>query len=107
MNFNEYQKEAFSFASTEAKNNPLLNGVLGISGEGGECADLIKKNLFQGHDLDKDKLAKELGDVLWYIAEVATGLGLSLEEIAKMNIDKLKNRYPNGFSSQNSINRKD
>jgi NTP pyrophosphatase (non-canonical NTP hydrolase) len=67
--------------------------------------DLVKKHLFQGHELDKKKLADELGDVCWYIATMAKGLGYSLEEIMKMNIEKLFKRYPNGFESERSINR--
>lgn len=83
----------------------LLNGALGLTGESGEVADLIKKYLFHGHDLDKDELVKELGDVCWYVALLCHAIGVSLEEIMSRNIEKLKKRYPEGFSSEASINR--
>lgn len=106
MNFNEYQKLANTTANKEnTTKEALVNVGLGLTGEAGEVADLIKKNLCHGHDLDKEKLHKELGDVLWYLAYAAETLGTSLEEIAKMNIDKLKKRYPEGFSTDASVNR--
>ena len=95
MSPNEYQKLALRTASKEAMENPTLNGVLGLGGESGECLDLVKKHLFQGHDLDKAKMAKELGDVAWY-----------LEDILRMNIEKLRARYPDGFDADHSLHRK-
>lgn len=67
---------------------------LGIAGEAGEVADLIKKHLGHGHDLDWDKLREELGDVLWYVACLADRLGFKLAEVAAANVEKLKRRYP-------------
>lgn len=84
----------------------LLNGALGITGEAGEVADLIKKHVFHGHDLDRGEIVKELGDVCWYVALLATSIGVGLDEILDRNIEKLKRRYPEGFSSEASINRK-
>ena len=81
--------------------------ALGLAGESGEVADLIKKHIAHGHDLDLDKLKKELGDVLWYIAGIAHLHGMTLSEVAIANIDKLLKRYPDGFSHEASINRKD
>ncbi len=108
LSFNEYQERANELMSEEAKKEPLLNGVLGLTGEAGECADLYKKYLFQGHPFDKEKMVKELGDVLWYIAEVCKGLGVSLEEVAKTNLDKLYQRYHgHTFSASGSIHRDD
>ena len=103
MTINEYQKEALRTAG-EAH---ILNGVLGLCGESGECADLVKKWLFQGHELDEAHLAKELGDVAWYLAVSAHAIGYDLETIMQMNVDKLRNRYPEGFSSDLSQNRKE
>jgi NTP pyrophosphatase (non-canonical NTP hydrolase) len=80
---------------------------MGLNGEAGECIDLLKKHLFQGHKLDKDKLTEELGDVLWYCAELACGLSVTLEEVAQRNIEKLKKRYPEGFDAERSINREE
>lgn len=83
----------------------LLNYGLGISGEAGEVADLIKKQYFHGHRGDEQDLAKELGDVLWYVSQIARHAGVSLSEIAQGNIDKLQKRYPEGFSEHASVNR--
>ena len=83
----------------------LINGVMGLCGESGEAIDIVKKHLAHGHELDKAKLAKELGDIAWYLAETASAIGYSLEEICQINIDKLKKRYPEGFSADNSIRR--
>ena len=84
----------------------LLNGVLGLAGESGECDDMVKKHLFQGHPLDTEHLAKELGDVAWYLAIAAAGIGYDLDTIFQMNVDKLLARYPNGFEAERSLNRK-
>lgn len=68
-------------------------------------ADLLKKHVFHGYELDRDKLAKELGDVMWYVATIVTTANLSLEDIAEKNIEKLRKRYPNGFKTEDSVNR--
>ena len=78
---------------------------MGLNGEAGECIDVLKKHDFQGHVLATDKILDELGDVLWYVAEAAIGINVSLEEIAQHNIAKLRARYPAGFSAERSINR--
>lgn len=85
----------------------LINGVMGLCGESGEAIDIVKKHISQGHELDKEKLVKELGDIAWYLAETAYALGVDLEEVLELNIQKLKNRYPDGFSAESSINRKE
>lgn len=106
MNLNEYQQLAQRTCNiTNTPNEKIENGILGMCGEAGECSDLFKKYRFQGHELDCEKLAEEVGDVLWYIAETASGLGLSLEEIATRNIAKLRARYPEGFDPERSIHR--
>lgn len=71
-----------------------------------QALDIVKKWLAQGRELDKDYLAKEFGDIAWYLAEAATALDLSLEDILQANLDKLKKRYPQGFDKNNSIHRK-
>lgn len=83
----------------------LLNGALGLTGEAGEVSDMIKKNIFHGHELDREALVKELGDVCWYVALLCEAIDVSLEEVLTKNIDKLKARYPEGFSESASINR--
>ncbi|MBQ8175837.1 MAG: nucleoside triphosphate pyrophosphohydrolase family protein [Oscillospiraceae bacterium] len=108
MTINEYQKLAMVTLNPELdKKDVLINGVMGLCGESGETIDIVKKHLAQGHELDKEKLAKELGDVAWYLAETATAIGYDLEDIFQMNIDKLKKRYPEGFSVEKSVNRDD
>ena len=109
MTMNDYQKAAMRTASGVNYENygAIMNAALGICGEGGEVADLVKKAAFQGHDLDASHVAKELGDCLWYIAVGANALGYSLDEIAQMNVDKLKARYPDGFDAERSQHRKE
>ncbi|MBQ4550292.1 MAG: GNAT family N-acetyltransferase [Oscillospiraceae bacterium] len=103
---NEYQKKAMTTLNPAlSKQDVLLNGVMGLCGEAGECIDLVKKHLHQGHPLDSEKLAKELGDVAWYLAETAWALDISLEDILRGNLDKLKKRYPQGFDAEKSVNR--
>lgn len=106
----EYQTEALRTAA--GMNHPnndeiLLNGVMGLCGESGECVDMIKKYRFQGHELDKAHLAKELGDVAWYLAVTAHAIGYDLETVLQMNVDKLRNRYPNGFEKERSLHRQE
>lgn len=108
MQINEYQKEALRTASGMNKEIPMIvNGVLGLCGESGECADMVKKHLFQGHELDTEHMAKELGDVAWYIAVSAHAIGYDLETILQMNVDKLRKRYPDGFETDKSLHRKE
>ncbi len=101
---NEYQRLAMRTANPDCRN--LSNVGLGITGESGEVADMIKKHLHHGHELDKEHLKKELGDVLWYVALGCTVAGFSMTEVMQLNIDKLKARYPEGFSEERSKHRK-
>ena len=106
MKINEYQKLAMTTLNPKLDDKEILiNGVMGLCGESGEAIDIVKKHLAQGHELDKEHLANELGDIAWYLAETATAIGYDLEDILQMNIDKLKKRYPNGFTTNDSINR--
>ena len=106
MTINEYQKLAMTTLNPElSQKDVLINGVMGLCGESGEAIDIVKKWLAQGHELDKEKLAKELGDICWYLAETATALDLSLEDIMASNIEKLRKRYPQGFDANRSVNR--
>ena len=107
MDANEYQRLAMTTLNPNLdKKDILINSVMGLCGESGEAIDIVKKWLAQGHTLDKEKLAKELGDIAWYLAEAATALELDLSEILSANIEKLKLRYPEGFDSERSVNRK-
>ncbi len=107
MTINEYQKLAMTTLNPAlSEKEVLLNGVMGLCGESGEAIDLVKKWMMQGHALDKAHLAKELGDIAWYLAETATAIGYDLETILQANIDKLKARYPDGFTADRSMHRK-
>ena len=106
MDINEYQKEAMTLLNPEIpQREVLLNALMGLCGESGEAIDLMKKHLFQGHELDREKLIKELGDVAWYLAEAATGLDIDLSEVLQRNLDKLHARYPKGFDTERSQRR--
>lgn len=104
MTINEYQTAALRTAQTDklSASDLLLNSALGLCGESGEVADLVKKHLFQGHDLDLNHVAKELGDISWYLAVGAYAIGLDLESIFRINKEKLEARYPDGFSADRS-----
>lgn len=106
MDVNEYQKLAMTTLNPALnKRDVLINSVMGLCGESGEAIDIVKKWMAQGHELDRERLAKELGDIAWYLAEAATALDLSLDDILQANIDKLKKRYPEGFDETRSIDR--
>ena len=103
---NDYQRQAMALLNPAlSRKDVLINGVMGLCGESGEAIDLVKKHLHQGHPLEKEKLAKELGDIAWYLAETAYALDFSLETILQSNLEKLKNRYPEGFDTNRSMNR--
>ncbi len=106
MTVNEYQKLAMKTLNPElSKKDVLLNGVMGLCGESGEAIDIVKKWLMHGHELDREHLVKELGDIAWYLAETATALDVELEDVMQRNIEKLKKRYPDGFDTERSKNR--
>ena len=77
----------------------MVNGCFGLAGESGEVLDIVKKWIFHEKGLDIDHLKKELGDVMWYVAMICESAGFALDELMKMNIDKLKARYPHGFDT--------
>lgn len=118
MTINEFQRECMRTANEMNTKCPItiiingvtvdalmVNGLIGLNGEAGEAIDILKKHLFHGHELDIEHLAKELGDVAWYLAVTAKAIGYDLETIFQMNIDKLKARYPDGFSTEKSLHR--
>ena len=134
MTANEYQKEALKYlipkelyaqrvpdsvlalyAALGAITNPnesissvkLLEGTMGLVGEAGEIDEIMKKALFQGHQLDREHIALELGDTAWYLALAANAIGYDLETILKKNLEKIKERYPEGFEYIKSINRRE
>lgn len=107
MTANDYQRLAMKTLNPKLnRKDMLINGVMGLCGESGEAIDIVKKWLAQGHELDREALAKELGDIAWYLAETAYALEVPLEEILRANLEKLAKRYPEGFSFERSIERK-
>lgn len=106
LSANDYQRMAMrTNDETMSEFDMLRNAVYGMNGEAGEIIDLLKKHEFQGHDLDREELIEECGDILWYCALFATALGEDLQTIMERNIEKLKDRYPEGFDKARSINR--
>jgi len=109
----EYQKAATrtllskpDFQITDEQVMLVWNGM-GLAGEAGEVAELIKKGVFHQRGIDKEELRRELGDVLWYVAALCEGAGLDLAEVMESNIEKLKLRYPQGYSADDSRARAD
>jgi len=112
MNLNEYQNlskrtmPVIEDVTDEAEVGTVrVNYALGVAGEAGEVADLVKKEAFHGHETNLDEIRKELGDVMHYVSGLATLYGLKLEDVAQGNIDKLRKRYPDGFSEKASRER--
>ena len=111
MNANEYQQLAKRTLLTKPdrtysdQETMLVWNAIGLAGEAGEVAELVKKGVFHNHSVDVNNITKELGDVMWYVAGIASTLGLNLDDIMEKNIAKLKARYPNGYSSAESVNR--
>lgn len=108
MIMHEYQELAMRTSRKElSPDEHLMNAMLGLAGETGECCDLVKKGFFQdGRDI-RDKLFDELSDVMWYIAEAATAMGWDMGDIAEHNIEKLMRRYPEGFDADRSLHREE
>ena len=107
LTLNDYQRMARRTAGSERNYEKREEALFGLAGEVGEMCDHYKKFKHQGHDLDYDHMAEEAGDVLWYLAEIADALGLTLEDIARRNIEKLRKRYPDGFDPDRSRNREE
>ena len=108
MNGKEYQKLAMRTCSIpyDDKNGRLHHAVFGLASEAGEVSGSMQK-VFQGHEFDKEHMKKELGDCLWMIAEACEALDFDMDDVMQLNIDKLKARYPQGFTAENSLHRKE
>ena len=106
LTLDEYQELAARTAGAGGDGDRrLIISALGLAGEAGEFANMVKKLTAHGHKISPEILADELGDVLWYVAEAATTCGLSLGDLAQQNVEKLRQRYPEGFSEERSRNR--
>lgn len=106
MSPNEYQQLAMRTCSipNEQKRDMLMHAVLGLASEAGEVAGIFQKK-YQGHPVDPEHLEKELGDCLWMIAEACTALDWNMEDVMRLNIEKLRARYPDGFDADHSLHR--
>lgn len=108
MTLNEYQEQALRTKNPElSEKEQIINCVMGLNGETGEITDVVKKWLYQGHPLDKKKLVYEMGDLMWYLGNLAKALGVDLDEVGEFNIEKLKLRYPQGFDAEHSMHRRE
>ena len=101
MVFSEYQAAAARTAarSGDDRTDAMISAI-GLCGEAGEVAEIVKKHLGHGKRLDLVSLSYELGDVLWYVADIATRFNLDLGQIAAQNVAKLRERYPAGFTPE-------
>lgn len=107
MTGNEYQKQAARTINRQLSSMEVtFHALHGMAAEIGEIHSLYQKT-YQGHEMDEEHEKKELGDMLWFIAEYCTAKGWELEEIMQMNIDKLKARFPDGFDPERSLHRKE
>lgn len=106
MDFNEYQRQARRTTNCKlSAKESLSNFGLGLAGEAGETIEQIKKYVYHGHELDRDKIKNELGDILWYLSNIADTLCITLGTVAMFNIEKLQRRYPEGFDPKRSQDR--
>ena len=106
MEIREFQRVSTRTLNKElSKEKQVSNMIFGANGELGEVTDILKKHLYQGHRINKQHLAEEIGDTLFYIVNLCTVYGLDVEDILQVNVDKLKKRFPNGFEADRSINR--
>ena len=111
MTFDDYQREAARTGGSDLlpdnKEKGLNCAAMGLAGEAGEVCDLVKKWQHHRAPRDVEKLRKELGDVLWYVAHACNVMGWTMEEIAALNVKKLRARYPDGFNTADSIAKRD
>jgi len=110
MNFNDYQilaRRTSKFKLGESIRENVLMAALGLSGEVGELNDNIKKMFYHQHPTSRIDIEAELGDILWYLSEMAYAFNFNLQDIASNNIRKLERRYPSGFSVEDSLDRKE
>ena len=106
MEIREFQKLSTRTLNMELSKEQLIsNMIFGANGELGEVTDILKKDLFHSHKLDQGHLAEEIGDVMFYLVNLATIFNFNMEDILQANVDKLKKRYPDGFDIDRSINR--
>ena len=103
----EYQRMSKRTLPSEGvtRRDLLANMSMGLAGESGEVVDLLKKHLYQDHDLDVAKVSEEVGDLMWYVANLCNVMNIDMGDCMEANVDKLRRRYPNGFDAERSINK--
>ena len=110
MDADTYQRLAMRTAGDVAATplrEALIIAALGVTGEAGEVAEVVKKYVAQGHTLDRERLLLEAGDVAWYLARLCAALDVPMSVMLERNIAKLEKRYPLGFSTEASVNREE
>lgn len=106
MSFEEYQRQAYSTIKPhDSEDMEKVDWALGLAGETGEVVELIKHNIMHKEPIDKAKLAKELGDICWYIAALCEVYGIKMDIVAELNIAKLAHRHNGGYSKEGSADR--
>jgi NTP pyrophosphatase (non-canonical NTP hydrolase) len=109
--YNSFAARLYELGEQQFPTERLLTAAVGMSAEAGEFTEIVKKIVFQGKPVNEENLfhlKRELGDIMWYVAQACMGLGVDLDEVIEMNIDKLKARYPGGeFDAHYSENRVD
>lgn len=107
MNLKEYQELARRTQNTEITlAEQERHALFGMASEVGEIHAVYQK-VFQGHNMDYMKVVDEMGDLMWFLAELADSIGVTLDDVAEHNIAKLKKRYPNGFDVEHSVHREE
>lgn len=108
MELNEYQAHAArTLKGNKGRNRRKQVAAMNLAGEAGEVVDLVKKEQYHGTPIDRAKLVKELGDCLWAVAATGFAYGITLQEVAEVNVEKLQKRYPNGFTKADAQARRD
>lgn len=108
MTLDDYQRAAARTMNAGlSETDRLVDGAAGLAEEAGEVLGVVRKHVYMGHSLDRERILKELGDALWCLAAVATSLGVPLDDVAAKNLEKLQRRYPGGYSDEASRARVD
>jgi NTP pyrophosphatase (non-canonical NTP hydrolase) len=107
MDLKQYQQEVARTCATSDSQETVKMALVGLQDELGEVAGPLKKWLWHGHAINLNHLEDEIGDVLWYLSTLCNAVGVSLDDALQGNVEKLRRRYPDGFSSERSINREE
>ncbi|MBA3890004.1 MAG: nucleotide pyrophosphohydrolase [Gemmatimonadaceae bacterium] len=103
MTLDEYERHAARTRNASLDDRErLADAAAGLAEEAAEVLGLVRKHRYMRHDLDRERLTRELGDVLWCLSAVAGAVGVTLDEVAEANLSKLRARYPDGYSDEAS-----